>query len=214
MKNEMVQKINNFGKSGRMIVETLRVIVIVCFAIMAVAEIFLFFVPSDAVKIGFAGQGTVKLDTKFITSEDIRIGGDVGEDGIVKVEWENGGDDKSEGTFVVKADSEKFIKEIRIAGIFILIAVAYTFVMLTFGKKLASAIEACRSPFEESVVKRLRYFVYSIIPIALISFDFELTEGFETGVDTMGILIVMVMFALVKIFEYGAQLQIESDETL
>ena len=61
---------------------------------------------------------------------------------------------------------------------------------------------------EESVIKAMRAFGISLIPWAV----FRLCVGSTAGVAIL--LLAFVIFLLVKIFKYGAELQQESDETL
>lgn len=97
------------------------------------------------------------------------------------------------------------------------------FISTWFISLLAKAFRDCQSPFEEKVIQRMKWFAYSLIPWAVISnivafFERKLwvsgAGGFDYSIDFSVVIIVLVILALAYIFQYGAVLQKESDETL
>lgn len=97
------------------------------------------------------------------------------------------------------------------------------FISTWFISLLAKAFRDCQSPFEEKVIQRMKWFAYSLIPWVVISnivafFERKLwvsgAGGFDYSIDFSVVIIVLVILALAYIFQYGAVLQKESDETL
>ena len=99
---------------------------------------------------------------------------------------------------------------------------ALTLVTLYFVGALCKAFRYCESPFEETVTKKMQNLAFSLIPWAFFSSITEMVaQGSFTGkmelsvgIDLNMVLIIVLIFALVYIFKYGAVLQRESDETL
>ena len=93
---------------------------------------------------------------------------------------------------------------------------------MIFAGKVCKAFRDCQSPFEENVIRRMQYFAYSLIPTVLlesvvagsIGYFLGNTDGIGVNLNVSTILVVLVVFALVYVFKYGALLQQESDETL
>ena len=106
-----------------------------------------------------------------------------------------------------------------ISGLVLCIA---SLVSMIFAGKVCKAFRDCQSPFEENVIRRMQYFAYSLIPTVLlesvvagsIGYFLGNTDGIGVNLNVSTILVVLVVFALVYVFKYGALLQQESDETL
>ncbi len=89
-------------------------------------------------------------------------------------------------------------------------------------KRLFAVLAKCESPFCEELVKKMRAFGFSLLPVALFATIGEtlstafLSAGRDTGISIQwGVLIAFaVTMCLVTVFKYGVQLQKESDETL
>lgn len=89
-------------------------------------------------------------------------------------------------------------------------------------KKLFAVLAKCESPFCEELVKKMKAFGWSLLPVALFSTIGEtlstafLTAGRNRGIQIQwGVLLAFaVTMCLVTVFRYGVQLQKESDETL
>ena len=93
---------------------------------------------------------------------------------------------------------------------------------IIFAGRLAKSFRDCESPFEERVIRRMKQFAYSLIPWAVLSsisgsLDQRLWMaggGLSFDLNVGMIVVVLVILALAYIFQYGAILQRESDETL
>ena len=96
------------------------------------------------------------------------------------------------------------------AGAMALIALSLLIlsIIVIFGKRLAKALETCDSPFEDNVLKKMKAFGFSLIPWAL----YKLIVGNLGGITT--VIFVLVVLLFISVFNYGAKLQRESDETL
>lgn len=89
-------------------------------------------------------------------------------------------------------------------------------------QKLFKVLSSCESPFCADFVSKLRTFGYSLLPLALFASVGEtLAVRFLSGGNSSGVLIqwgILIAFAvalcLASVFNYGVQLQKESDETL
>lgn len=89
-------------------------------------------------------------------------------------------------------------------------------------RKLFAAVEKCDSPFREELVKKMKAFGLSLLPLAVIASASDtistsfLSAGNEPGICIQwGVVIAFaVTMCLVTVFKYGVQLQTESDETL
>lgn len=98
-------------------------------------------------------------------------------------------------------------------------SVAVAFYML---KRLFAVLAKSETPFCEEIVKKMKIFGFSLLPVAVFSTVGEtlstafLTAGTDAGINIQwGVLIAFaVTMCLVTVFKYGVQLQKESDETL
>ena len=114
------------------------------------------------------------------------------------------------------------------SGDLVPVIVSYTLMLLSAAaalvmlKKLFKVLSVCESPFSTELVKNMKCFGFSLIPIAVFSSIAEtLSQGFLSAGENEGVYIqwgVILAFAvtmcLVTVFKYGVQLQQESDETL
>lgn len=106
--------------------------------------------------------------------------------------------------------------------IFLTLFVASAAAALFMLKRLFAVLAKCESPFCEELVKKMKAFGFSLLPVALFATIGEtlstafLSAGRDTGISIQwGILIAFaVTMCLVTVFKYGVQLQKESDETL
>lgn len=104
----------------------------------------------------------------------------------------------------------------------LLISIVISLVSLIFGGRLAKAFRDCETPFEENVIKQMRAFAFSLFPWVFGKelFNTALDALLHTGgkiditFDFSSLIAVLVIFAFVEVFRYGAVLQQESDETL
>ena len=106
--------------------------------------------------------------------------------------------------------------------IFLTLFVASVAAALYMLKRLFAVLATCESPFCAELVKKMKAFGFSLLPVALFATIGEtlatafLSAGRDAGICIQwGILIAFaVTMCLVTVFQYGVQLQKESDETL
>lgn len=217
--NNYIGKINTLGKAGRILLIFMRIACImgiVCFLVAAVA---INTIPkNDCItsigSISFATRVDNNKLPDYITSgledtensdETIDLFGTVLS--IKETVAENGGiEDYTFNISFDAKDTKAMIFVYTLAMVFGAVILALSLIVVIFGGKLASALEKCSSPFEESVTKSMKRFAFSLIPIALVYCSQQASLSM--------IIIVLAMIAIAYIFGYGAELQKESDETL
>ncbi len=216
MKNENVVKINKLGKVSRIIVSICIVIVIIGLAAAAVSEIAVASINFDGVKIEGTANAVITVDHDSIPKNMINVEESSFDSSIkgIGLKW------------IVNSSTENNITKYTIDGaikdpdgnaikamLLVAIATAIVFLIcfliaLIYGKKLAQALEVCDSPFEPVVLSRMKGFSKSLIPWVVVSIIVNGISAFTV------VLSVLVVFLFVNIFNYGAQLQKEADETL
>lgn len=219
MKNENVAKINKLGKISRIFINVLRVFVIIGLVIVPIAGAIVMTIPNDSIKA--TGSGTAQIvveDSELIgklvdirceeTDLDLKFWG-------MSVKCLVNEEKDADNNRVVNFEGEVkelSVKHIKLMAIFTAIAaevfLVCLLVALSFGKKLAIALENCNSPFEEEVLRRMKGFGIALAVWAGIVFII----GGVSGIGAVFVVLIVLMF--ISIFKYGAQLQQESDETL
>lgn len=223
MKNDNIKKINGLGKAMRIILniaKALMIVVSVCVLIAGIAIVG--FLPSDVIKSkgSFVWQA-VEDDTNLPSI----FGGSVIEmeegSGSIDIlgftaEYENEKTSTDDGDVTIYDTTGSFtLSDARVLKILLAVLfgaielICITFIIaLFFGARLAKALEKCESPFEDNVLRAMKAFGFSLIPWAFFNFS----SGNASGLAVVIIVLVVMLFAY--IFNYGAQLQKESDETL
>lgn len=223
MKNENIRKINTLGKVSRILLIIMRVVFIIgIVACLIVSVAFLAVPKTDVITADGTVSAQIKVDCEQLPpffSDDLGINeNDIDFDAFgTGIKWlveEN----EIDGDLIYDINGELDIDNSRsvilgVSGTMAVSAVlcAVMLVVVIFGGKLAKALEVCNSPFEENVLKAMKNFAFSFIPVAVLEI---LLNGIMSliSLTTAFIVIVVIMFAL--IFNYGAELQKESDETL
>ena len=94
------------------------------------------------------------------------------------------------------------------------------FITITFIIKLCKEFKTCETPFSAGVIKRIKQVGFSLIPWCIVyptaeaAANFMVSNNLNISIDIGMIIMVLVVLALAYIFQYGAMLQQESDETL
>ncbi|MCM1528369.1 MAG: hypothetical protein NC093_00035 [Alistipes sp.] len=227
MKNANVQKINTVGKVCRIILTVFRVFVIIgivgCLIGAVLGGIAAGTMPDDAVKADISVNGTVSIDGASIPS--------FVSDEINDLEELEGTNLKvGFGNFKVKLlvdkltegsvnnytiDGNAYITNgsamvIGVVGVCVVAAIACGIMLavVIFGGKLAKALETCDSPFEEKVIKAMKSFAFSLIPVGVVT----LAVDGALGLTMIFIVAAIILFAF--IFKYGAELQQQADDTV
>lgn len=217
--NNYIGKINTLGKAGRILLTFLRiacVMGIVCFVIAAVG---INTIPKGDV---ITSKGTISYETIVDNNrlpDHVSSGLEDTENSEETIDFlgtilsvkeniitDNGIEDYTFNMSFDAPNPKAMILSYTIAMILGAVFLGLTLIVVIFGGKLASALEKCSSPFEESVTKSMKQFAFSLIPIATVYC------GQQASLSM--IVIVLAMIAIAYIFGYGAELQKESDETL
>lgn len=222
MKNEKIQKINTLGKVGRIVLTVIKILTLIgLIATLVGGIISLCVIPfvknTTLATVNGKADFTVESE-EFPYSKQI-FGEILESDDFnfdmfgIKFDIDSA---KGSNNSVTTIDAE--VNEFNIKTVPVLLAVggilfasalvlASVFVMIIFARKMAKALESCNSPFEESVIKSMKHFAFSMIPWGIIF-------GYFFNSLIMTILLVLVVMAIVYIFSYGAELQQESDDTV
>lgn len=232
MKENAIRKINKLGKIGAIVAKVARILMMVGAVCLLVAGTLLIVVPKDFINITINGNMEFNMDiSKFYDGEinEDEINKVIGDDGNIELEDGEGyavSDVTIEdGVVHVSAEAENMSYSLRdLAGTMFagFLSMAAWIVVLVFIEKLCKAFRECTSPFEDTVIKSLTNFGYSMIPWAAVStLSTQLAALFTDGdivigggIDLTYVFILLVILGLTFVFKYGAMLQKESDETL
>ena len=236
MKEQAISKINKMGKAGSIITIILRIFVILGLVGTIVAAMVLASLPEDTLRIRIAGKANIDVNLAAIVGENeaknVLADKDLSEYGYEKgseldLEGVSYGIDKleTEGSHILMSGNgemgdfnlRKLVGPLVAAALHLVM----TLITLFFIGALFKAVEKCQSPFEENVIKKMRMFAYSLIPWVVFSSISDMaSQGifnnrqFSLSVNFNMVFIVLMILALTYIFQYGAVLQRESDETL
>lgn len=231
MKQEVVAKINKFGKIGEVIAQISRIFVILGAVILLAAGILMLAMPKDFIAMDYyVGMDMmVNLDA---------VGETITEDDMAELEADAYTVTTSDTEMVivdVEADAEANTLNVKFASeptnmfnatkivIFILLQLllmVVNFITITFIVKLCKEFKTCETPFSEGVIKRIKQVGFSLIPWCIVyptaeaAANFMVSNNLNISIDIGMIIMVLVVLALAYIFQYGAMLQQESDETL
>lgn len=236
MNNETIKRINTIGKAANVLTIIGRVMSIIAVVACIIAGIILLAIPMDSIK--FSGGGNLNFEysvdkelpvkvfdfddmSTMIKEQNIKIGG-------IEVDITKADLNETYGSFegslnMNNIDMTHIMRLMSMGMFFAAIYAAIILVIMIFGQKLAKAFAVCTSPFEENVIKRMKAFAYSLIPLGIISLftgsgfkmsDFANLTGIHININFSAIILILAVFLFVQIFNYGAQLQRESDETL
>lgn len=219
--NNYITKINRLGKIGRILLIFLRIACIMGIVCFVVAAVGINTIPKDDV---ITSKGTISYETVIDNNrlpDHVSSGLEDTENSEETIDFletilsvkenmvtDNGIEYYTFNMSFDAPNTRAMILSYTIAMILGAVFLGLTLIVVIFGGKLASALEKCSSPFEESVTKSMKHFAFSLIPIATV----YCIIGQQASLSM--IIIVLAMIAIAYIFGYGAELQKESDETL
>lgn len=218
MENENVRKINKIGKVSRIILIIVQVCLIIGIVGTVSVGIISLTLSNDLLEIEGLGnaQIIVNEDADALNIVDIDLHEVNFETRIfgIGLKWIVDKTTLDDGRIAYNIDAAAggiTWRDVKLAvaiGCFIAAIVEILLlVALMFAKKLAKALEVCESPFEAEVLKRMKHFGFALLPWAV----FMLSSGISALTI---VLLVLVIILFSYIFNYGAQLQQQSDETL
>ncbi len=225
MKNKTIKSINTLGKVTNIFIIVMEAILGIGFVAILLSTIVMAAMPDDVITGTIDAQAQILIQDDYalevfgievpvesggiIESEEIYPGititGERGENGAAILNI-----DGSSDTLYLTDIFKPLILEMAIFCVDIVLL----FVVLVFAQRVANALKKCETPFEENVVKKLRALSFSMIPMAVFScLEVSLGSiGFRLNLTML--LAVAVILVVNYIFQFGAQLQQESDETL
>ena len=242
MKNDVVLKVNKIGKAGVVITKIVNVFLWIGCIMCLLAGLLMLALPDDFITIHMDGKAAVEVSfPAAIKESDFYI---IEDDGVAELKWNevtwgeidgslevNGqeydvvGMVKTENGFLMDAQSDSYTINLKnLTGVVWAAAVlcAVSLAVMHFVGKLCELFQDCETPFTVEISEALKKLAIAIIPMAFFS---NLSESVSNslmsgqiniviGVDLMTVLLVLLVFMLSAIFNYGAMLQQESDETL
>ena len=236
MENGMNKKINTIAKVGR-ILATIAAVFMILGSVASAAGIgVVSSMPKDAISVEITGTADVTAKGNMLESItnaviDSANGGKgkvmLGDSNVAIGDVE---DSIPEGVTAQKTDKGIALsvenKRLDVSTQAITVSLVLTFlnticlvVVLFMIRALMKSIEKCETPFCNDVIRKMKNFGYSLIPLAVLSGTSEntwniLDVGVHAGIDLKVVFVILVVFMLVMVFSYGAELQKQSDETL
>ena len=225
MNANTLKRVHQFGKVGKIVLTVLLVLNILAAAAAGATAAVMAALPRDTVSVSVTGHAVYQSRGQF--AEDlwqVLMGGRQFEDVAVTNGYASAEMHMQDGQMVIETTTAPMIYScgdvVRIL-LFAALASAATAVMLWLLRKLFKTLEGCESVFCEELVKRMKAFGWSLLPLAVLASVAEtVTRRFmAAGVTAVyiqwGLLIAFaVTMCLAVVFRYGVKLQKESDETL
>lgn len=233
-KEKGLKKIHGIGKACNILVRIMTIFCLIGFVAVLGFTIYLATRDDYAISFDYGTATTITLDAKafghIITEkekEEMLASEDNGQM-VFRVAGVNIDCDEIqvEDNTVILTSTDVYsamgVRDIVAVMIALLVSIIISLVSLIFGGRLAKAFQDCESPFEGTVIKHMRAFAFSLFPwvFGRELFDSALYALLHSGgqinltFDLTVLVVVLVVFAFVEIFRYGAVLQQESDETL
>lgn len=235
MNNQAVTKINKIGKAGSIVVLILKIFLIIGFVGCLIGLIAITVLPKDFVTVSMNGEANINVDLSSFgeieTTDEM--------ESAIRKELEDSGALSYGGASILLDEVEVADSNISFTGsgqimdfslkncsyaiVAAMVTIAMSFVTLLFTGFLVKAFANCKSPFDEDVIRKMKNFAYSLIPWTVISgvgnaiISYIFSNGkmnYNISVNVTYIFIILVILGLTYIFQYGAELQRESDETL
>lgn len=236
MTNSAIQKINGFGKAGRIIANICKILVIIAIVAVIVATVIMFILPTDLVQIRVDAHADVAVNYGELSSFDKLLTPSTAEDILEEIQEDsdfnfNGIEfamDTAEVTdeaILIGATAQVRTLDmghIRIVLIFAIFALALVLVSMYFICSFCKTLEVCKSPFVDNMIRKMQQLAWALLCLPFASSIAEsISTSIMTGrlsiglhIDMMEVIVILAVFMLTYVFKYGAVLQRESDETL
>ncbi len=239
MENSIQTKVNKIGKAGKIVSIILIVLLSIGAFSLLLAGGVCAVLPEDTVEVSFRPNADVLVGRSILGQEWSRIDEIVAEaqEALTGKYGEVIQFEKTDRGLLIRLDrlmeeGEVFRLRNALGAIWAgLVGIASAIVALVMFLKLCKAFEACRSPFDEAVIRRMNIFAWTLIVCAVVgSFAGSAAQSavmafqnagihvgaknFGVSLDLYPIFTALMVFFLCMIFRYGAQLQQEADETL
>ena len=235
MKNDTIKRINGAGTVGYIVCILLIIASVSCMVGAAIGTVGAAVVSGENVRVRVSTGIDVNSDGDFFDKLNsfVKIDGVENLSDLISEEGEvftPDDDDISEVS--VKRQGEGLAlnaklgeKSFSMKRVIFALAVTFSYlavitVALFMLKALMKELKGCETPFAEGVVNRLSTFAQWLIAVAVLHivtvsvWNSLGDSSFGVTVNLGVVLLTAVVYILVTVFKYGADLQKESDETL
>ena len=235
MENQSVKKINIAGNIGYVISILLIVCSIAAMVGVAIGTIATAVVSNNEINVKIATNVDISSKGNFINKiipfvsidgVDLKNITEEAKDNI-KVNDEDISElsiQEQDGGLNIKAKTNEITISMKKITIFLVATFVYLLVVtiaLYKIKSLMKSLKTAETPFTPEIIKKMTTFANTLIAVVLArtihgGFVTLLTSGnkFNLSFDLSSILLVAVIYLLIFVFKYGAELQKESDETV
>lgn len=237
MKEDAISKINKMGRIATIITVIAKIFIIMALIGVFAATVAAAFIPKDFLTVSTDSRFLVDISFssfgKTLTDEELLQG----RQEVEKILEEEAADGAGYGINAIDINNDSIYVDVTDTSnnidfnlhslvwvlSFVLFYLAMTLVTLFFIGFLFKAFQNCKSPFEQNVIKKMKNLAFSLIPWAVLStvrdsvirsFFTKSIQFNGIGIDLKIVMAVLIILALAYIFQYGAVLQQESDETL
>lgn len=236
MKQEAILKINKMGKIASIITVIAKIFIIIAIFGILISTVAVAIIPKDFLTV--SGDSRIQVDINFASFGKMLTDEEViqGRQEVEKIIEEEAADGADYSINAIDIDHDSIYVDVTTATnninfnlhnlVWVLLFCAFylvmTLVTLCFIGSLFKAFQNCESPFEQNVIKKMRNLAFSLIPWTVLSSVsgtvirsfFSKSFQISFGIDLKIVMVVLIILALAYIFQYGAVLQQESDETL
>lgn len=223
-RDDTIKKIQTAGKVTRIVGLILAILGFVAVGVMSVGALFSACIPESWLQISVKGEATVEIGSSLgIWDEVLQAIRDKG--GSLDSEYGNlvAGEDVLIGTLTLPLLGDLPLTKLIAFALF-LGAVQMTIysVILIFISRFGKVLQTSETPFSPKCIKCLKIVAYVLLVWSIVGGIIGMvSRGWLTGRFMMGfsvdfgmLLLALAFLMVVYIFQYGAKLQKESDETL
>ena len=224
MENKIKKRINTFGKVAKILTMIIIVLLLVAEGFLLVGGVITMIVPKDSVTVNAGSDTRIDVDTDYfglngrqfyikIDNTELYLGHfDKGEYNVIS---EN-------GSLTLTDNAEDHHYDLNTALMWIICQMAAFAAIITalyFFRSLMKQFMVCDTPFSDGIVKKMRAFAIALIPCMVVYLASSAAKNSILGNDgapslILSVVFVMVIFVLTMIFQYGAELQKEHDDTV
>ena len=197
MKNDVVSKVNKIGKAGVIITNIGKVFLWIGLIVCILSGLLLMAIPDDFIVIHMEGKAAVEVNfPAAISQSDFYV---IEEDGVGELKWNDVTWGEVDGTLDLEVNGQEYgvVGMVKTENGYLMDAMAdtYTIKATNFASVVFLAAVFC---------------AVTLVTNSVMSGNVNIV----IGVDLMTVLLVLLVFMLSAIFNYGTLLQQESDETL
>lgn len=226
MNSKTIHRIHTIGKAGKIVTIILIVCMLIASVVMAASAVIIAALPRDAVSANISADIDVSFSDEVFAPMKEKTVDKINNDTAVSFSDDTFGisAEAADDSTLLHIHTDQFLVQSGDAVPILLLALcnmAGILVCLFFFKALMRELSGAASPFTDGVVRKLRNFAISLLPAALVSsvsrtlitYLFSINRSLSMSLNLGPVAFALVIFVLVMIFNYGVQLQKESDET-